>query len=173
MLRWHTLLINVYENTRTMPLDVAASRPNTDEQRVHRKIGSGTISRCLLALFFAVAGLMHFIFPQAYINVMPPWLGWHAALVFVSGIAECAGGIGVLWRPARPYAGWGLLVLCVAVLPANIHMLVDAVARDKAGWIIILLALRLPLQLLLMRWIWLAAHLQSKSGADYPSEPAK
>ena len=119
----------------------------------------GAVSRGLLALFFVTAGVLHFIFPQAYIRVMPSWLGWHAALVLVSGIAECAGGIGVLLPATRRIAGWGLLVLCVAVLPANLQMLLDAIAAGKPGWVVGLLLLRLPLQALLMGWIRLAARI--------------
>ncbi|MES2831836.1 MAG: hypothetical protein V4695_07590 [Pseudomonadota bacterium] len=132
-----------------------------DASKSHRTAGP-TFSQWLLALFFIGAGIMHFIFPQAYISIMPPWLGWHAMLVLISGIAECAGGVGMLWAPARRYAGWGLMALCVAVLPANVQMLIDAVAQNKAGWVILLLVLRLPLQLLLMQWIWRAAELSSK-----------
>ena len=117
------------------------------------------ISRGLLALFFLIAGLLHFVFPQAYMSVMPAWLGWHAELVFVSGVAECAGAIGLLPRWTRRWAGVGLLALCVAVLPANVQMLIDAISGGRAAWIIALLVVRLPLQLLLMRWIWLAAGL--------------
>ena len=54
-------------------------------------------------------------------------------------------------------AGWGLLLLCVAVLPANLQMLLNAIAAGKPGWLVSLLLLRLPLQALLMRWIWLAS----------------
>ena len=113
-------------------------------------------SRAVLALFFTVAGMLHFIYPNAYIGVMPPWLGWHAALVFISGVAEVAGGVGVLPTSTRRLAGWGLLALCVAVLPANLQMLIDALAAARPVWIIALLVVRLPLQLLLMWWIWLA-----------------
>ena len=113
----------------------------------------GPVSRWLLALFFIVAGILHFVFPAAYISVMPPWLGWHAALVIISGVAECAGGIGVLLPATRRLAGIGLLLLCIAVLPANVQMLLDAREAHRAGWIIALLVLRLPLQLMLMGWI--------------------
>ena len=113
-------------------------------------------SRIVLALFFTVAGMLHFVYPNAYIGVMPPWLGWHAALVFISGVAEVAGGVGVLPASTRRLAGWGLLALCVAVLPANLQMLIDALAAVRPAWIIALLVVRLPLQLLLMWWIWLA-----------------
>ena len=115
-------------------------------------------SRAVLALFFVVAGVLHFAYPQAYISVMPPWLGWHAALVFISGVAEVAGGVGVLPVRTRRWAGWGLLALCVAVLPANVQMLHDGLAAARPAWIIALLLVRLPLQLLLMRWIWLATQ---------------
>ena len=115
-------------------------------------------SRLLLAVFFLVAGILHFVFPNAYIAVMPPWLGWHAALVAISGVAECAGGIGVLMPATRRWAGWGLLALCVAVLPANVQMLIDALGAGKAAWIIALLVVRLPLQAALMWWIWRATQ---------------
>ncbi len=121
-----------------------------------------SFSQWSLAVFFIGAGVMHFIFPQAYISVMPPWLGWHAPLVLISGIAECAGGFGILWAPVRRYAGWGLLALCVAVLPANVQMLLDAIARNSAVWIIALLVLRLPLQWYLMRWIWRVTIVSSR-----------
>lgn len=110
-------------------------------------------SRALLAVFFVVAGVLHFVYPNAYIGVMPPWLGWPAALVFISGVAEVAGGVGVLPASTRLWAGWGLLALCLAVLPANVQMLVDGLAAARPGWVIALLVLRLPMQLLLMWWI--------------------
>ena len=113
-------------------------------------------SRLLLGVFFITAGILHFVFPNAYIAVMPPWLGWHAALVVISGVAECAGGLGVLMPFTRRWAGWGLLALCVAVLPANAQMLIDGLAAGKAAWIVALLVARLPLQALLMGWIWRA-----------------
>jgi uncharacterized membrane protein len=119
----------------------------------------GVASRRLLALFFVVAGVLHFVFPQAYMRVMPSWLGWHAALVAISGIAEIAGGVGVLPGFFRRAAGWCLLALCVAVLPANVQMLQDGLAAGKPAWLLALLLMRLPLQGLLMAWIWHATDL--------------
>ena len=112
------------------------------------------LARMLLALFFSVAGLLHFIFPAAYIGVMPPWLPAHAELVFISGVCELAGGIGLLIASTRVAAGWGLLLLCIAVLPANVQMWLAAIASHKAFWLQALLFLRLPLQVPLMIWIW-------------------
>jgi len=114
----------------------------------------GRLSRYSLALFFIVAGALHFLFTAQYMAIMPPWLPEHRALVVVSGILECAGGVGVLISCSRRLAGLGLIALCLAVLPANVQMLLDAQAANAStGWLA-MLWLRLPLQGLLIAWIW-------------------
>ena len=116
----------------------------------------GNLSRALLAIFFIVAGVLHFIFPASYMKVMPPWLPAHYVLVLVSGGFEILGGIGVLVKPLRRMAGYGLILLSLAVLPANVQMLLNALADGTATHWVVLLVLRLPLQLLLIYWIWRA-----------------
>lgn len=113
-----------------------------------------SLPRLLLSIFFIAAGILHFVFPMQYAGVVPPWLPWHHELVVISGLCEIAGGIGVLPKRTRVAAGIGLILLCIAVLPANVQMLLDAQAADKATWTIALLWLRLPLQILLIVWIW-------------------
>ena len=110
--------------------------------------------RALLAVFFIAGGALHFILPETYAGVMPPWLGWHAQLVAISGACEVAGGVGVLAAPLRRTAGLGLVLLSIAVLPANVQMLQDGLHAGRPGWQIALLTLRLPLQLALIWWIW-------------------
>lgn len=111
----------------------------------------------LLAAFFIVGGVMHFVLPATYAGVMPPWLPYHAALVAISGVAEIAGGVGVLLPPLRRAAGWGLILLSIAVFPANVQMLLDVQAAGRPGWQIALLVIRLPLQAALIWWIWRVA----------------
>lgn len=101
----------------------------------------------LLAGFFLLAGVLHFIMPGFYLAMMPPWLPAHGTLVAVSGVAEMLGGAGVATTRWRRAAGVGLLLLLVAVFPANIQMLLNARA---AGEPTLVLWLRLPLQPLLM-----------------------
>lgn len=108
----------------------------------------------LLAIFFIAAGILHFVFPDRYASVMPPWLPWHAELVAISGLCEIAGGVGVLLARTRMAAGIGLILLSLAVLPANVQMLLDAQEAGRDGWMIALLWLRLPLQFALIIWIW-------------------
>lgn len=115
-------------------------------------------ARFLLAVLFCTSGVLHFIFSTQYASVIPPWLPAHATLVIVSGWCELAGALGLLIASTRRLAGWGLLLLCVAVLPANIQMWLDAVAVGKAFWIQALLLIRVPLQVPLMWWIWRVMH---------------
>ncbi len=115
-------------------------------------------SQVMLAVFFIVAGCLHFIYPANYMKVMPPWLPAHLLLVLISGGFEIAGGIGVLIRPLRRIAGMGLILLSLAVLPANVQMLLNALADGTALLGVVLLVLRLPLQFLLIYWIWRATQ---------------
>lgn len=124
-------------------------------------MNTATVSRTLLGLFFVIAGVLHFVLLPSYTSVMPPWLPWHRVLVIISGACEIAGGLGVLWSATCRWAGYGLIALCIAVLPANVQMLLDAQAAPAAYastvWLG-LLWLRLPLQGLLIFWIWRATR---------------
>ncbi len=117
---------------------------------------SPKLSQCLLALFFVTAGILHFVFPSNYMKIMPPWLPWHVALVAISGACEIAGGLGVLITVTRWLAGIGLIALSLAVLPANVQMLLNAHAANADAWWQTLMVVRLPLQFLLIWWIWKA-----------------
>ena len=116
-----------------------------------------TWSRALLAVFFMGAGVLHFVIPQYYERIVPQWLPNASLLVAVSGVAELLGGIGVVFARTRRGAGWGLIALLIAVFPANVQMLRLAmaahagVASQAALWI------RLPVQGLLIWWVWRAA----------------
>ena len=110
-----------------------------------------TISVILLAMFFIPAGVNHFVNPQTYLSVMPPYLPFHEALNYISGAAEIAGGIAVLIPQLRRVAGWGLIALLIAIFPANIHMALYGIPGvGIAPWI---LWLRLPFQLVFIAWV--------------------
>lgn len=88
-----------------------------------------------------------------YVAIMPPYIPFHRAMVFISGVAEILGGLGLLWHVSRRWAGYGLAALLVAVFPANIHM---ALHPDQIGNLQVaplLLWLRLPLQFVLIAWV--------------------
>ncbi len=117
-----------------------------------------SVSRTLLGLLFVVAGALHFLAPGAYERIMPPYLPLHRELVYLSGVLEITGGLGLLAGRTRPIAGIGLILLLFAVWPANVQMLLDARAAEKPLWWVALLWARLPLQLVLIAWVWRASH---------------
>lgn len=100
---------------------------------------------------------MHFVVPDRYAAIMPPWIPYPMAMVYVSGVFEILGGAGVLVPRARKMAGIGLIALLIAVFPANVQMLGDAFRSGASALYIIGLFLRLPLQPLMIVWIYRAA----------------
>jgi uncharacterized membrane protein len=113
-----------------------------------------TVLRWLAAGFFLLAGINHFLMPGFYEQIVPPGFPSPKILVIVSGLAEMAGGLGLLVRQLRRAAGWGLIALLVAVFPANIYM---AVYPERFGILPWLLWARLPAQGLFAVWVWIVA----------------
>lgn len=109
----------------------------------------------ILALLFTAAGVLHFVAPAPYVRIMPPALPAPRLLVALSGAAEVAGGLGLLLPATRRWASWGLLALLLAVFPANMYMLQLHEQLHLPLWA---LWARLPLQPLLMWWVWRASR---------------
>jgi len=113
-----------------------------------------TISCFILGTGFIFVGVFHFVRPSGFVAIVPPFLPAHLALVYISGVFEILGGIGLFLPRLRPIAVIGLIVLVVAVFPANIYMLMHP-EEFATGWITPLaLWLRLPLQPILIWWLW-------------------
>jgi uncharacterized membrane protein len=107
---------------------------------------------------FVIAGLLHFAKPRIYESIMPDYLPAQRGLIYASGVAESAGGLGLLHSSptVRRWAGWWLVATLVAVFPANLHM---ALNPDRYPQIPKpALFARLPLQLVFARWVLAAAR---------------
>jgi uncharacterized membrane protein len=115
-------------------------------------------SCALLGGFFVAAGANHFLLPRYYRRIVPPGFGDPATVVALSGVAEIAGGLGVLVPATRQASGWWLVALLAAVFPANIHMAVHAEEFADLRVPRWALWLRLPLQPLMMWWAWRATR---------------
>lgn len=124
-----------------------------------------TVSLGIQALFFVFAGITHFVNPGFYLAMMPKLIpaGWHGPLVAFTGVCELLGGLGLLPAATRALTGWCLLVFLVAVLPANIQMLLNAMSRHASSGTLVGLWIRLPLQFLIMWWIWREAIASGKA----------
>ena len=102
-------------------------------------------------LWFLIGGIAHFAATDLEMRIVPPWIPWPRTVVLISGALELAGAAGLLWRPTRRLAGWGLFALTLAVTPANIYMLQQADQFAVPYWALVL---RLPLQVALLALIW-------------------
>lgn len=114
--------------------------------------------RYVMAALYVVAGVMHFVAPGLYVQIIPPVLPGRLALVYLSGLAEIGLGLGLLHPRTRRLAAWGIVGLLIAIFPANVYMATSSVVvegtpgsgdpSDLVRWG------RLPLQVVLVAWAW-------------------
>jgi uncharacterized membrane protein len=135
---------------------------------------SSRASRAALAfifLWFFLGGIAHFVFTEAEMRIVPPYIPWPRGAVLVSGVFELLGAVGLLWPPTRRAAAWGLFALTLAVTPAHIYMLQQpALFPSVPYWALVL---RLPLQVALLGLIaWVAMRPVDSSSVADPSSKA-
>lgn len=115
-----------------------------------------TFLRWVLTVIMVAQGANHFVNPDPFVAMMPAELpsSWHLALVYLSGVAEIAGGLGLILPATRKAAAWGLILLFLAVFPANVNMALNDIpldGRDLPTWA---LWGRLPFQILFIVWAY-------------------
>jgi uncharacterized membrane protein len=120
------------------------------------------ISILLLAAFYVNAGVSHFTNEAFFLRIVPPWLPAPLLMVQLSGVAELAGGAGILIPQLRWAAGIGLLALLVAVYPANIEMALHP-ERFADMATPAQLYFRLPLQFVAFAWTWWATKPEARA----------
>ncbi len=109
------------------------------------------ISLYIMALLYIGIGTNHFINPDKFQKIIPPFIPFPLACVYFSGLFEIIFGAGLLFKKYRRFAAIGLIILLIIVFPANLYMLTSGKFQQFPQW---LLWLRLPLQLLLIAWAW-------------------
>lgn len=123
--------------------------------------------RLAMALALLLVGTDHWLTPERYLPMMPPWIPLHRELVFFTGAAEIAGAVGLLVPRLRAVAGVSLAFYFVAVFPANIHNALSGSAvqglPDGAWYYWVRLAFQ-PLA------VWWALY--SAGRTDWPFKPA-
>ena len=110
------------------------------------------ISLSIVFLWFFTGGLLHFIEAEAFVNIMPSGLPWKYSAVYISGVFELIGAIGILFIGLRQWAGNGLFLLTLIVTPVNIHMWLHPELFPDAPPIVF--SLRLIFQCVLLACIW-------------------
>ena len=112
------------------------------------------VLRWLAVVAFVLVGVAHFVFEDFFLSIMPPWIPFHRACVLVSGVAEIAGGLGLILERTRRAAAWGLLALLVAVFPANLWMAFTETCPRGLECTPLSLWIRLPVQGVFAVWVW-------------------
>ena len=106
----------------------------------------------LMAVIYILAGVMHFVKPKVYLRIMPKYLPKHKVLVFWSGVAEVLLGIGLMVKPTKNLAIYGIIGMLIIFLSVHFYMLTGE--KQAAGIPKWLLLLRIPLQFALMYWAY-------------------
>ena len=112
------------------------------------------ISIVVMSIFYIQIGIKHFTDPNWFMPIMPPYLPYHKGLIYISGSFEILFGFMLIFDRTRFIAGWGLILLLIAVYPANIYLAFNSEVQAKmnishflASWV------RLPFQFV---FIWIA-----------------
>ncbi len=116
----------------------------------------------IVFLWFFIGGIAHFALTEAEMKLVPPYIPWHRAAVLASGVFELIGAAGLLWRPTRPWAGWLLFAVTIAVTPVHVWMLQNADQWPVPYWALVA---RLPLQALLLALIVWSTRTRATPGA--------
>lgn len=106
----------------------------------------------IIGVVFIIAGLNHFLNPGFYLQMMPPVLPAHELLNNVSGAAEVFLGLLMCFKITRIAAAWGLILLLIAVYPANIYMAMEAGKSIDVSPVVAYI--RLPFQFLFLWWVY-------------------
>jgi uncharacterized membrane protein len=115
--------------------------------------------RIAMAVALLFVGADHWINPQRYLPMTPPWVPLHLEMVLFTGAAEIAGALGLLVPRLRRAAGFMLALYFVAVFPANIHNALNGLAVEglpQAQWYY---WVRLAFQPLAIWWALYSAEL--------------
>ena len=124
---------------------------NAGPRRLQRLTQSKRLGLGFVFLWFLIGGIAHFAATDLEMRIVPPYIPWPRLAVLGSGVFEIIGAVALLWPRTRRSAGFGLLMLTIAVTPANIYMLQSAELFNWPYWTLVL---RLAFQVVLLALIW-------------------
>ncbi len=105
------------------------------------------------SIFYTIVGVKHFIEPDYFLSIIPPYLPFHIELIYISGFFEILFGLMILFPKYRYYGSIGLILLLIAIFPANIYLAQNKEAQEAIGASQQIAIWRLPIQGIL---IWIA-----------------
>ncbi len=112
------------------------------------------ISLIIMAVFYLVGGINHFLHPAAYYPLIPPYIPFHSFINIASGVCEIVFGSLLLFPAYRKAGAYGIVALLILFIPAHIYMI------QKGGYMSAQISIPLwvawirlfPLQFILIAW---------------------
>ena len=87
----------------------------------------------IMSLLYVIVGVKHFTNTDFFVAIVPPVISWKEEAVLISGVIEIVLGLLLLFNQTRKLAAWGIILLLIAVFPANIYLYVSEIPRDIIG----------------------------------------
>lgn len=114
----------------------------------------------LQSFLYVAAGINHFVHPQFYTRIIPPWLPSYLRINYTSGIIEIILGLLLIFPGTRKPAAYAVIVMLIAFIPAHIYMIqITGCGAAKFCRMLLLVWLRLLIgQPLLIWWAWLVSR---------------
>ena len=109
-------------------------------------------------LWFMLGGIAHFTSTGFFTAIVPPYIPFPVATVYISGVIEVLAAAALLVSSSRRIAGAVLFLLTIAVSPANIHMWLNPELFPTVDELF--LSLRLVVQVALLACIWWCCELK-------------
>ena len=103
-----------------------------------------------MSLLYVIVGIKHFTNTDFFVAIVPAIINWKEEAVLISGAIEVTLGVLLLFNQTRRLAAWGIIILLIAVFPANIYLCISDFARNTIGISKDQALFRLPFQIPLM-----------------------
>ncbi len=116
-----------------------------------------------MSFLYIIVGIKHFVDVEYFVSIVPNYISWKKEAVFISGFFEILLGILLLFHKTRKLAAWGIIMLLIAVFPANIYLYVSEIPRDILNISKIDALIRMPFQIpLIIISYWHSKKISSK-----------
>ena len=122
------------------------------------KIAPSRRARVGLSLFFTFTAIPHFISTEQMAAMIPPFIPYRIELVYVTGVLELLGAIGI-WIPRlERLTGFLLILMLICLLPANIYAAINRVDFGSYATGPVYLLVRVPFQFFVIWWTYFATE---------------